>query len=128
MTRSDEVMRLCHKAEQDRAVFRVIRDHPEIDANASCFHAQQAIEKWLKAVLVSKGISPRRTHDLDTLVDRILDEGIEFPFSPDRFSCLTAFAVQFRYEELDAEAISLAEVEGMIEDARTWAMTLLHEK
>jgi HEPN domain-containing protein len=36
-----------------------------------CFHAQQTAEKYLKAVLVSAGIDPPRTHDLRLLLQRL---------------------------------------------------------
>jgi HEPN domain-containing protein len=33
----------------------------------ACYHAQQAAEKYLKAVLVGQGVAPPYTHDLVTL-------------------------------------------------------------
>lgn len=39
------------------------------------YHAQQAVEKALKGLLVAKDIRPPRTHDLDELID--LFDGID---------------------------------------------------
>jgi HEPN domain-containing protein len=38
-------------------------------ASTLCFHAQQAVEKSLKAVLVHRGIGFPRTHNLGVLMD-----------------------------------------------------------
>lgn len=51
-----------------------------------CFHAQQAVEKSLKAVLISRGIDFPRTHNLRMLID-VLPEtvlGIRFWTPPQR--------------------------------------------
>ena len=37
---------------------------PEVKFRLACFHAQQAVEKLLKAVLVFYNIDYQRTHDL----------------------------------------------------------------
>jgi HEPN domain-containing protein len=42
------------------------------------FHAQQAAEKALKAVLIAKGISPPKTHNIRMLLD-ILSQVIVAP-------------------------------------------------
>jgi HEPN domain-containing protein len=64
---------------------------------AVCFHSQQSCEKYLKAYLQEKGIEPKRTHDLNVLLDEILpfETGWEYL----RESCLivTDFAVDHRY-------------------------------
>lgn len=50
-------------AEGDLAVARVrVPDH--VPRELLCFHCQQAAEKAIKAVLVSAGIEPPRTHAL----------------------------------------------------------------
>ncbi|MEO5370821.1 MAG: HEPN domain-containing protein [Magnetococcus sp. DMHC-1] len=121
MTHWDEARRLLRKADQDRTIFHVIKNHPNIESEAVCFHAQQAVEKSLKAVLMAKGAVFRRTHDLDELVDRIIDNGITLPFSSEYFSLLTPFAAQLRYEDLDVEELSLFEVERIMEEVYRWA-------
>ena len=43
-----------------------------------CFHAQQAAEKALKAVLLAHGIQVPRTHDMAFLIDQ-LPPGVSIP-------------------------------------------------
>jgi len=67
------------------------------------FHAQQAAEKTLKALLVAHGRLPPRIHDLARLLDLCL------PFKPDleelREVCerLSQYAVDVRYPDIEAK-------------------------
>jgi HEPN domain-containing protein len=80
-----------------------------------CFHAQQAAEKSLKAVLIHHGVEFRKVHDLDYLITR-LPSHTPLPPEVEEVAALTSYAVQFRYpgdyEEITAEehreAIQLA--------------------
>jgi len=81
-----------------------------------CFHAQQCIEKYLKAVLVIKGIDFPKTHELAELValapedfGPILDEAQQ-----DR---MTEYATVTRYPG-DYEPITLEEAREAVEVAR----------
>jgi HEPN domain-containing protein len=57
-------------AESDLILAR-IGPRPGILLEMLCFHAQQAVEKALKAVLVSKGVPPTRTHSISALLDHL---------------------------------------------------------
>jgi HEPN domain-containing protein len=46
---------LARKAEGDAKAMRRLASDPEIGDEAVGFHAQQAIEKWLKAVIATHG-------------------------------------------------------------------------
>lgn len=62
------------------------------------FHAQQTIEKCLKAMLSSGGVRYPRTHDLETLAGLLREQGQVLPDVIRELIDLTDFAVQFRYE------------------------------
>ena len=57
------------------AVQQALASHPELAAarqpkhDAVCFHAQQCVEKLMKALLIHLGLDPPRTHNL-MLLDR----------------------------------------------------------
>lgn len=68
---------------------------PNLDA--VCFHAEQCIEKLMKALLIHLGVTPPRSHDLVAL-DRLLTpvcQGWSWPVEELRL--LTRAAVDFRY-------------------------------
>lgn len=65
--------------------------------DTACFHAQQAAEKSLKAVLCVNGITPPRTHDLGELVERCAQFDSEFQ-ADEQLLELTEYAVGLRYD------------------------------
>lgn len=70
------------------------------------FHAEQAVEKLLKALLALLGQPYPATHDLARLVDMLKEHGEEAA----RFDELveyTPYAVQFRYGANDPSAMPL---------------------
>jgi HEPN domain-containing protein len=81
-----------------------------------CFHAQQAAEKAIKALLILHGVSFPYVHDLATLLT-LFEKAIgDLPDSIRQAERLTPFAVEMRYpgaappveEEKYREAIELA--------------------
>lgn len=61
-----------------------------------CFHAQQAVEKVLRAMLVHLGAPVPRTHDLALLLSR-LDALTDVPAALHDAARLTVYAVITRY-------------------------------
>ena len=92
----DEAKRLLRIAGRDYQTFTILRNHPEAELAPICFHAQQAVEKALKAVLTIKHIDFRRTHDLEELANLLADIDIASPFTPREFRRLNPFAVELR--------------------------------
>jgi HEPN domain-containing protein len=75
--------------------------------DAVCFHAQQAVEKYLKGILqeIEKPFS--KIHDLSVLLELALSEFPELSVLADDLEWLSAFAVEFRYpgeEALEEDA------------------------
>ena len=66
-------------------------------SSAAAFHAQQAAEKDLKAVLVYHGRRPPRTHDLEALIDVCVSYEAALRELYDAVEPLTPFAVDVRY-------------------------------
>jgi HEPN domain-containing protein len=90
---TDQAARLLALAKRDTTSFRALASHPEVDVSATGFFAQQVVEKCLKAVAAYHGIVFRRTHDVDELVDLLVQHQVPMPFPPDQFSVLNPFAV-----------------------------------
>jgi len=73
---------------------------PEIEEGV-CFHAQQCIEKYLKALLEDAGRPIPRTHDLGTLAEMVANLIPDLaPFEPD-LKTIGPFAVAVRYPGAD---------------------------
>ncbi len=59
-------------AQSDLRTARLILNHLEADARQAGFHAQQAVEKVLKAAIVFvHGTDPPRTHDIGALLHEL---------------------------------------------------------
>ena len=69
---------LCCKVEEDFP--------DEYAVTAACFHIQQAIEKQLKALIISCSVTPEYTHNISKLAKRCEDLGIELPEKLDDIS------------------------------------------
>jgi len=93
-----------------------------------CFHAQQAAEKAIKAVLLCRGIRFPLTHDIEELLEIAENAGIMLPDNVRETGQLTPYAVETRYpdywyevtaDELN-EAVRIAEVtvEGTADEVR----------
>lgn len=101
-------------AKSDLALAQVLLT-PDMIRGSLCFHAQQAAEKALKAILIFKNIPYPKTHNIRTLLD-LLPQEIVLPHDVDEAAILTDYAVVSRYpnnieeitEEEYLEAVKLA--------------------
>ena len=69
----------------------------EPNYDAACFHAQQCVEKYLKALLQEGGHTILRTHNLETLAKPPLMSHAALQGLIIDFRTLTAYAVESRY-------------------------------
>ena len=90
------------KAEEDYSVATGLLRRRKVPADSICFHAQQAAEKYLKAVLQEHGVRFGKTHDLEGLLR--LCSTVLPPLTllvPDA-ELLNDYAVRYRYPGIDA--------------------------
>ena len=98
MNRSLEYARaMLAKAREDQRIVEALAGQAGIPAWGVGFHAQQAVEKSLKAVLSSRSIHHPRTHDLALLLDLLREARVALPPDADILPSLTPFAVEQRY-------------------------------
>jgi HEPN domain-containing protein len=117
----EEAWRALRLADRDIRVFDILMEEPEAHLSIVLFHAQQAVEKSLKAVLFSRQIEFRRTHDLTELAELLRQEGVEMPVADDSLERLNPFAVTFRYDDMDIELMTPEDVVGLVVEVRKWA-------
>jgi len=105
------------KAENDfRTASYTLRMARGCPTDAVCFHAQQCVEKYLKAFLVCTGVDFPKTHDIERLVG-LLPKSIWLRLSVEEQRRLTAYATVTRYPG-DYEPISFAEAQHSVKLAR----------
>ncbi len=113
---------LARKAEGDAKAMQRLASEPEISDEIVGFHAQQAVEKWFKAVLGSREIEFEYTHDLRRLIGEVTVAVGEFPFDLPEVVALTEHAVPLRYDEiLDIEPLDRQAVVRLVEEIGRWA-------
>jgi len=79
------------------------RKHPNYDA--SCFHAQQCVEKYMKATLIEAGSGFERTHDLPALLDQLKVINPFWEALRQAATILSDYAVRFRYPGSSADKV-----------------------
>lgn len=86
------------KAEGDfRTAYRESNVTEGQNYDAICFHAQQCIEKILKAILIENNIVPDKTHDLAYLNQILIHNNLNLKLDLNDLRLLTRAAVEFRY-------------------------------
>lgn len=92
------------KAEGDYAAIELHQQAASPNFDFICFHAQQCIEKHLKAWLQESDIPFSKTHDLENLLDLIVPTVSTWDAWRADFSTISQHAVDFRYPGKSATA------------------------
>jgi HEPN domain-containing protein len=117
---------LARKATEDSVALREFAANTEIADSVLGFHAQQAIEKWLKAVLARHAVDLEYTHDLRHLIALVEGASVEFPFDTPAVVRLTEYAVPLRYDELlDAVPLDREGAVRLVSEVDDWASAML---
>ncbi len=94
--RLEDTSRWLRYAEEDLITAETFLGHPHVPPRQSCWLAQQAAEKALKAALIFLQIDFRRTHDLVELRD-MFPESCQLKKINPNMSNLTRWVVEARY-------------------------------
>lgn len=93
------VSRWLIKAEHDLSTAHAVLSADPPITDTACFHAQQCVEKCLKAYLVAIGVQTERTHYLPRLLALCTGHDPEFQQLSDTAAELTDYAVSDRYPD-----------------------------
>jgi len=95
---NDYLKNWIFRANEDIAVIEnLFKSEPDLFASPICYHAQQAVEKFLKGYLVYNNIDFPKTHDLDFLLlecKKINPKAFDI-----ELGSLTDFGVSIRYPD-----------------------------
>lgn len=110
----DEIKEWIEKADHDLGSAKIIYLHLPDYFDTIAFHCQQAVEKYLKALLTFHHIDFLRSHDLIYLLDLL---SVKIEIDDSRFKnafALNDFSVQIRYPNKIIK-LSKEEIETAIE-------------
>lgn len=125
-TPADHARMLLKKAADDLTVARMILDAGS-PLDMAGFHAQQAAEKSLKAILAFHDVDYPKTHAIGELIGHVKPLVTDWPFDEERLDDLTRYAVGVRYDDRYTEA-DLAEAREAFATAksiRSYAETMI---
>jgi HEPN domain-containing protein len=95
---SEELGEWIGKAEGDYfSALREYRARKNANYDSACFHAQQCVEKYPKAILVDHSVPFAKTHDLLPLLALCLPYHALWQSWHDDVEWLSQYAVLFRY-------------------------------
>ena len=131
MRSRDHAEVLLRKAKGDEFTIEKLTPDPASPDEVIGFHAQQAVEKMLKAVLTHYAVPYPRIHDLTELVDLLRENKISFPEHLEEIDRLTPFATVFRYADLATQpprAFDRSWALNCVRQVRAWVESLLRER
>lgn len=112
---------LLESARQDEKAVTALSGIADIGDAIVGFHAQQAVEKAIKAVLSAAGIAFRRTHDIAELLDLLADSGLPPPPAAEALDELNPYAVEARYGLVGLSGLDRQKIHVTIAQVLAWA-------
>jgi HEPN domain-containing protein len=89
------------------------------------FHAQQAVEKAMKAALAAQGVEFPHTHDLDGLLELCGSSGLEVPDALEGVDRLAPYGVHMRYGTSHAQGLDRDQALQWAAVAIEWAQGVI---
>jgi HEPN domain-containing protein len=121
MKQLEQARRFLAKAAEDEALLDAVLAKPEVSDSIFGFHAQQAAEKLLKALLSMHAVRFRKTHDLQELMTLLEAAGVALPSELARVDELTPFGVEWRYDYFTAPvSMDRAEARALVAKVRAF--------
>jgi len=112
---------LMEKAAGDEKIlFRLIGEE-DIPDDGLGFHAQQAVEKMIKAVLAHNEVAYERTHNIAYLLQLLDGANLPKPDQADDLPNLSPWAAELRYARQPEAVPNRAEMRTLVEQTKAWA-------
>lgn len=113
------------KARQDLEAAKILLSSGKLETGS--FHIQQALEKFIKGFLLSKGWKLRRVHDLEDL----LDEAVKYNSDLEKYRSICQIAAEYyieeRYPFLLKSKLSRGELEQVLSQAQDFIRKIISE-
>jgi HEPN domain-containing protein len=121
----DHARLLMEKAAGDEKILFRLIDEDDIPDDGLGFHAQQAVEKMIKAVLAHNEVSYERTHNIAYLLNLLDETDIPKPDRADDLPNLSPWAAELRYSRRPEDVPDRPEMRSLVEQTKTWAESQL---
>jgi HEPN domain-containing protein len=113
---------IATNAQRDAVAVEKLAPDPELADDIVGLHAQQATEKYLKAVLAHRGITYRRVHSITYLLGLLEDHDVPLPPRAAELETLTPWAPQARYDhDTDGAVLDRQAAAELVAAVRAWA-------
>jgi HEPN domain-containing protein len=116
---------LLRKASGDEAALGALGHESAVPDDIVGFHAQQAVEKLMKAALAALDRDFPRTHDLGLLQTLLEDAGEPLPDRLLALEELTVWSAQFRYEDVPDARLDRPATLELVMAVREWAIEIV---
>jgi HEPN domain-containing protein len=120
-TPTDVARVLLARAVDDHAMAEDLAPSTRIPDAGIGFHAQQSVEKSVKAVLAFNGVRFPYSHDLHELIELCEENGIKIPAALSSVDDLSPYAVELRYDEPAPSGVDRSEGIEWAAEAIAWA-------
>jgi HEPN domain-containing protein len=98
------------------------------DADGAGLFLQQALEKFIKAYLLSRGWKLKKVHTLQSLLDEAAaHDGALMPFR-DLCECVSSFYFAERYPTLGGDGLEMEDVKPLLREARAFVTALFPDE
>jgi HEPN domain-containing protein len=112
---------LLARAIDDETLVRKVSGDADVADAIIGFHAQQATEKLIKAVLAARRVAFKKNHSLSYLIGLVEQRDIDAPSELSEADVLSPWAVEFRYEGEEPPTLDRLTALALVETLRTWA-------
>jgi len=119
------------KAGQDEFVLEKLISDVASPEEVIGFHAQQAVEKMLKAVLALRAVRFGKVHEIGHILALLRKNNVAYPSEFEEMDRLTPYAAELRYQDFLASprhSLDREWVLNCIRQVRTWAESILREQ
>lgn len=121
----DHAQLLMEKAAGDEKILFRLIDEDDIPDDGLGFHAQQAVEKMIKAVLAHNEVSYERTHNIAYLLKLLDEASLPKPDRADDLPNLSPWAAELRYSRRPEDVPDRPEMRSLVEQTKVWAESQL---
>lgn len=112
---------LLGRARADAVALSKLRNDPDVDDAIVGFHAQQAVEKAVKAVLAAHAVDFPFVHDIARLIDLLPTPAVDPPPDADAAAELSPWAAELRYGQVVVEDLDRSQLTERVDGTIDWA-------